>query len=273
MEGDLVLASDGLPGRSVRRWSKEKIHYLTQYVDIFTTGMKRWDRLVYIDLFSGPGRSVIKGTGEELDGSPLVALKSKHPFTHHYFNDADGGVIEALGQRVVAQGRGPCTIRNLDSSAAAVDAISALSLDAPGTIGLAFVDPTAFQISFAALEEMTRGRRIDLLITVMTGYLRRFIETEAYELPLDSFFGSGNWRELGASKRRGEKLTFRALLDSYKRRLEAIGYPYVDDDISILNSRDRTIYHLVFASKHPRGEEFFRKISQRRFSGQYGLPM
>jgi hypothetical protein len=42
---------------------------------IFSQGMKRrWPHRVYVDLLAGPGRRVDRDTGEEFDGSPLLAL-------------------------------------------------------------------------------------------------------------------------------------------------------------------------------------------------------
>jgi three-Cys-motif partner protein len=120
---------------------------------------------------------------------------------------------------------------------------------------------------------MTRGRPIDLIITVMTGYLKRFIDNSGYERPLDQFFGSPDWRALVDLRATGEKVTFRALLDYYEEKLKKIEYRYVDDDIRILNSRESTIYHLIWASKHPRGAEFFKKISRRKYSGQGRMEM
>src|SRR5581483_5454745 len=58
-DSDLALGRDGQAVRVVGAWSREKLFYLARYIEIFTTGMKnRWPHCVYIDLFSGPGRSL-----------------------------------------------------------------------------------------------------------------------------------------------------------------------------------------------------------------------
>ncbi len=264
----LVAASDGLPAREVGLWSEEKLFYIDRYVDIFSTGMKnKWSRRVYVDLFSGPGRCVIKDTGREVDGSALLALNAKSPFSDLYLNDYDPEVTTAL-QRRVAGSEGRVTIRTLDCNAAARDAVDALELNRKGTIGLAVIDPTAFQISLDSIAALTQGRPVDLIVTLMTGFLKRFIDDPSYEPHLDPFFGSRDWRSMVELKLEGEKITFRKLLDFYEQQLRKLGYTHVDDDVRILNSNEATIYHLVFASKHPRGAEFFKKISQLKFSGQ-----
>jgi three-Cys-motif partner protein len=118
---------------------------------------------------------------------------------------------------------------------------------------------------------MTRNKRIDLIITVMTDHLRRFIEHPNLEEKLDGFFGTTEWRRLSETRAVGRRITYRDLLDQYEASLKRIGYKHVDDHVRIVNSRERPLYHLVFASKHPKGAEFFRKISQHRFDGQSSM--
>jgi three-Cys-motif partner protein len=272
-DSELTVASDGLLARKVGAWAEEKLYYVDRYMSIFSRAMKdKWKRRVYIDLFSGPGRCVIQPDGREIAGSPLLALNAAYPFTDIYFNDADPSVGAALQQRVHTIHRRPTiTFDSATANAAANRAAAAMSLDEPSTLGLAFIDPTAFQISFDAIRQLTAGRRIDLVITLMTGYLKRFIAEPEFETALDPFFGTRDWRSLVDLKLAGERITYRTLLDAYEERLKQLGYLHVNDDARMLNSKGSTIYHLVFASKHPRGEEFFRRISQKQFSGQQRL--
>jgi hypothetical protein len=67
-----VIASDGLSARPVGPWVLDKKHYLERYLKISTTAVgKKWNgMLAYVDLFSGPGRSLIRGTKEEVDAFP-----------------------------------------------------------------------------------------------------------------------------------------------------------------------------------------------------------
>lgn len=245
-------------------------------MEIFSKGMKdKWPRLAYIDLFAGPGKSLVDGTNQEIEGSPLLAMNPLLPFTHLYLNEGDSILAEALEKRVSRFGRSDATVHNLDCNEAALDAGSSL-FDGPRTsrtLGLAFIDPTAYQITFDAIAKMTQGRRIDLIVTLMTGHLRRFIDHPSFAPHLDPFFGSTNWRKLVERKKIGETISYRKLLDHYEDQLRSIGYADVDDDIRVLNSRNSTIYHLVFASKHPKGLEFFKNISRKRSSGQTRLPI
>lgn len=274
-DAELVLAADGLVARSVRPWAKEKLFYIGRYMDIFSNGMKRQrSRLVYIDLFAGPGRSVVKGTGEEIPGSPMLSLNPTYPFTQRYFNDADPRAAQALRARIESM-ETPATgveVQNLDCNDAARDAaMRLLPQRGDRPLALAVIDPTAFQISFDALADMTRGNQIDLIITLMTGYVRRFINHPDLEAPLDSFFGSHTWRDLRAVRAAGGRISFRDILDYFEGRIAKLGYGYINDLQNVHNTRGSTIYHIVFASKHARGADFFTKISQRRSGGQRRL--
>lgn len=85
-----TLAADGLIARESGEWAGDKLFYVARYMDIFTGSMKnKWAHRAYIDLMSGPGLCVVPSTGREFDGSPLLALKTKTPFTDVLLVEAD----------------------------------------------------------------------------------------------------------------------------------------------------------------------------------------
>ncbi|MEX2246558.1 MAG: three-Cys-motif partner protein TcmP [Dehalococcoidia bacterium] len=269
---DLAIASDGLLARVVDDWAIEKLHYVERYMDIFTRGMRRkWRYLNYVDLFAGPGKSIIRDSQREIDGSPVLALKPKYPFTDLYFNEIDKAAVEALRRRIRADIAGKVIVRGLDCNVAARDAADSFLAHREPGLTLAFIDPTGFQISLDSLAYLTRGHSVDLIITLMTTHLRRLIAIPTMQDTLDAFFGSRDWRTLVDLRQGGGRITYRKLLDYYEEKLKALGFDHVDDDIRILKSNRTTNYHLVFASKHPRGAEFFRKISKKQASGQQRL--
>ncbi|MSQ33624.1 MAG: three-Cys-motif partner protein TcmP [Dehalococcoidia bacterium] len=96
------LHSDGHPLLELGPWSQQKIFYLQRYADMFSTGMKNhWPTRAYIDLFAGPGIYRVRSSPDEVnDGSSLVVLKQKTPFTHYAFVDSDEGHVKALQARM-----------------------------------------------------------------------------------------------------------------------------------------------------------------------------
>ena len=95
------IGRDGLVARDSGIWVEEKLYYLGRYLKIFSVGMsKKWaDKLYYVDLFTGPGRCLIRGTQKEIDGSPLIALLGFN-FAKYFFFEADRPCHEALEERV-----------------------------------------------------------------------------------------------------------------------------------------------------------------------------
>ena len=98
--GDVIAGSDGRLAIEIGLWAKDKLLYIRKYCEIFNMGMKnQWATRTYIDLFSGPGACVVESTGEEMLGSPFVALSCKPPFTHYFFNDLNQEFINTLESR------------------------------------------------------------------------------------------------------------------------------------------------------------------------------
>jgi len=103
------LAKDGLPARVSGPWTREKLTYLQKYATAFMTAMApkrqqgKWDKLVYLDLLSGPGKGMDADTGTEFDGSPLLALQVRPAFDRMYFADLKKTNINALKRRIQRQ--------------------------------------------------------------------------------------------------------------------------------------------------------------------------
>ena len=101
---------DGLIVSEVGSWASEKHARVKRYIEIASATRKKyvpppsWHAgAAYIELFSGSGRSLIKGTKRIMDGSPLVAYKAARasvPFTEMHLNDADALKSSAVGARI-----------------------------------------------------------------------------------------------------------------------------------------------------------------------------
>ena len=69
------------------------------------------------------------------------------------------------------------------------------------------------------------------------------------------------------------ELPARVLLDAYTNELKTIGYNYIRDRVMVANSRNLTLYYLMFASKHERGADFWDKVTDRKQSGQFRMAL
>lgn len=233
---------------------------------------RRWARRVYLDLFAGPGLCITRSQPKEVvDGSPIVALKLKDPFTHYIFVDSDSSHIRALQERT--KGLAPTSTKHIIYGDCNSDSIinEVLERIPDRSLGLTFVDPFALNIDFRTLQVLVTARRMDILLVFQIAGMKRALQSRTERL--NRFFGDqGQWYEVYRSSP-PSRLT-RSLLDYYKTRLSTLEFieDYSPSEVAITNRRSLPLYYLVLASKHPRGKDFWQKSIQQSASGLRRLP-
>ncbi len=267
-----LLGNDGFTVRSSGIWAKEKLYYLERYLDIFSVGMhKRWQgKLYYVDLFAGPGRCLIPETKEEFDGSPLIALKFN--FAKYFFFESDPSCFKALETRI--KNRAPEKLKNVELVPSDCNKeISKVSPPPTSSLGVAFIDPTGISpLPFETIRKLTAKRKIDLIINFHEGMgirmnLHQYTATD--ENALTSFMGSDRWKHQSKQQPKSFNETCRAITKEYLENLQELGYLAFDSDrIPIKTDQDTLLYYLLFASKDPKGTEFWHKIGLINPHGQ-----
>jgi three-Cys-motif partner protein len=270
-----LLGGDGLPVRESGIWAKEKLHYLEHYLNIFFTGMrKKWPgKLYYVDLFSGPGRCYIRETREEVDGSPLIALRFS--FEKYFFFEMDPDCHRALNTRIKT--RAPEKAKNITTIMGDCnDKIGDVKPPSSPALGLAFIDPTGIsQISFETIRKLTTNRKIDLLINFPEGMgirmnLHQYTKKETSAL--NSFIGTNRWQQRFQETIMSFPQACSEIANEYLENLRSIGYQITDgSQIPVMTNQNRLLYYLLFASKDPKGNEFWKKIGIINPHGQRKL--
>lgn len=268
----LKVAGDGQPARVIRPWTHEKLFYIERYLDIFCTAMRGKWSLVYADLLAGPGLCVEQEAGSEVKGSALLAI-DRPEFVRVFLNDRDAIATAALASRTTGVSSSRLAISTTDCNLAVDAARNFLFPKASRaqTLGLAVIDPTAFQMSYDSMSRLTDSVRLDLIVIYMSSYVRRFLAQSEFGGTLDRFYGTDAWRSFIQRRASGERISYGALLDLYQKQLEKLGYNYQNAEARTINTRDRTVYHIIFASRHPLGADFFQKISRISYGGQRKL--
>jgi three-Cys-motif partner protein len=239
---------------------------------IFNVGMKNKWRRVYLDLLAGPGRCVEEKSGDDFEGSPLLAINCEEPFSEIVLVEGNPELAAALRQRV---GESATVVEGDCNQASVIQRLRAELT--PGTLGLAFVDNLGLDVSLDTLRDLSEARPLDLCITFQIGDLKRNLRSALAGIDADRwtrFFGEG-WRTVAADAE-GRNLsasdTATRLLEFYGQQLTSIGYPHVAHSKKVMkNSRNVGLYRLVLAGKHPRAVEFFEKISRIDPGGQRRL--
>jgi len=263
-----TLASDGLPARLTGQWVQGKNYYLCRYLDIMTHGVvKKWEaKLAYVDVFAGPGRSIIRDTGEEVEGSPVLSLK--YEFAKYVFVDKPE-VLSSLKKRLnghpklsqIAFLEGDCN-----------DVIDDVRSELPANhLTLAFIDPTGLQIKFRAVQRLVQNRKVDLLMALQFGMgikrnLQQYIRAE--RAALTAYLGNAGWRE-DASAGGTASQVVRRITNRYMQQLREMGYQtFRDREIEIRNDQNVFLYFMAFASRHPLGGKFWREAIKIEWTGQ-----
>ena len=226
----------------------------------------KWPTRAFVDLFAGPGLCKDRNTGAEFLGSPLEALGCHVPFTHLFLNDINKEFVDALTER--QQHRYPnasVEYFNLDCNEAAQQIAKKIPREA---LTLAFIDPWNYELSFDSLALLGQRPATDLIVTFHTTAIKR---NAHQEIPaVDAHLDNSNWRyNYRESQVNASNSATAELINEFQSRLkQRLEYSQFGVPMAIRNSIGVPIFHLLFASKHPRGLDFWGKSSTKLRSGQ-----
>src|ERR1700685_4289279 len=144
-------------------WSAEKHERLRRYIDISSGARAKYvpprgtGGASYIELFCGPGKSLIRDTNNIVPASPLVAYeaarKSNVRFSEIYLNDLDFSKSAAVDKPIRACG-GAAVCFAKPAEVAIDDVLAAVN---PAGLHFAFLDPYNLeQLPFRIIEKLAR---------------------------------------------------------------------------------------------------------------------
>lgn len=291
----IAPVDDGLALRKSGPWVAEKLHYIRRYLEMVSTSMgtKNWRNIRYIDLFAGPGKCLIRDTNEILLGSALIATTSAPTFTDYVFVDLSPENLAALQQRCSSMNgvSQRCAYRVGDSNQVVNDLVCEIQArdqqyirGSWGSLNVALLDPEGLELAWSTVETLSQVNKMDLIIHYsqfgITRNLANLHERES-ETAVDRFFGDTHWRTIyRAESARGAKsgTIHRLLIEHYKQKLAQLGYEVRDYGDSIeteplmrSSHRNAPLYRLLFASKHPLGNKFWKEVTKVNSLGQGSL--
>ena len=265
---------DGLPVQCVGAWTADKHDILRRYIGATRAARAKYlspnpGGATFIDLFAGPGRARVRGTRRLIDGSPLIALRHEEsPFSRVVLCDADAENVDAVGRRTAAGTPGRTVVEAGDANAV-IDRLVAHVL--PHGLNLALIDPFSLQaLHFDTVAKLASFKRMDLIMFFPVWEIRRFgdVHRERYGALLSQALGTDEWKRI---LKHPDDVP--QLIPLFHQQLETrFGYTPKNTYSAPVRGNNRVaLYHLVFASKHSRGDSIWESVTRRGPSGQSRL--
>ena len=241
-------------------------HYLKRLAHIVGS---RWDSITYVDCFAGPWKV---RSSELLDSSFAIALEELRQAqeTHRlrgralrlrcFFLEQNRSAFAQLRDFAERVTDAEVSVRN-NSFEESVSTILKFIQSDEQTFPFLFIDPTGWT-GFALKTISPLLLKGEVLINFMTGHIGRFLNEEQSQQSFEALFGSSSFRErvAGLSGREREDAAVTEYMTNLKRQG---GYEYVLPAIVLHPEIDRTHFHLIYATRHPKGVEVFKATEKK----------
>jgi three-Cys-motif partner protein len=264
---------DGLIVEKVGSWAIHKLKIVTDYVYASGAARSHYGRpgTAYIDVFCGPGRSIIRGTTKFIDGSPVAAFKraqeSAGQFTSIDISDADGELLATAEKRLSAVG---APVRSFAGPASAAMPKIVQRLD-PDGLHLAFLDPHNLgTLSFDLFEQLARLKRIDVIAHVSLSDLQRNADryTSTAHDQFDKF--APEWRDHVGTDMNQSALRA-AIFEYWSKKVTRLGLPRAKHCELVTGAENKRLYWLILLAKHELAHNLWSKISSYAKAPGFGF--
>jgi three-Cys-motif partner protein len=249
-------------------WSEVKLAIIKEYASAYSTIMEaqrrtripslRW---LYIDAYAGPGCHLSKTSGEVVDGSPLIALKTIPPFFEYHFIDTERRRAEQL--RKLAGDRPDVFVYSEDCNTVLLRDVFPRAKYADYQRALCLLDPYNINLAWEVIEAAGKARSVEIFMNLMIMDINRNAMRRNPDKSIQSkvdqltrLWGDESWKDAGYDTwnlfREPEKVSNEEFAETFRQRLEKkAGFLYVPKPMPMKTKSNSTIYYLFFASQKP----------------------
>jgi three-Cys-motif partner protein len=221
-------------------------------------------RLLYLDLFSGPGKFE-NGT----PSTPLqilqhaIATPDLCKMLVPLFNDEDAELIGQLRRNIAALPGIEKLKHQPRLRAGEVDRALVERLRDIGKIPtFSFVDPFGYRgLSLKLVDVLVKGWGSDLILFFSFNSINRALGNPLMKKHVDALFGDSRAKELGEAVKTAHAAQREELL--IEKFIEAVndhGYGFVIPYVFEQDNKDRTSHYLIFISKNKRGFGIMKRV-------------
>jgi three-Cys-motif partner protein len=266
------LEDDGLITPEIGLWGQKKYRLVSHYSHLFSKSMKnKWDSIVYIDLFSGSGRSKIRRTNRIIASSPIMALKNEHKFDRYIFCEKDPEKYDALKCRIESEFPEIDTQVILgDSNECIDDILEKLPSYSRNhkVLSFCFVDPFKIgNLKFKTIEQLSK-LYVDFLVLIPSGMdanrnLKQYLRPN--NKTVDDFLGNELWRETWENLPHPKKTFEEFIVDQFNESMSGLRYinPGMEHCCAIRSDeKNLLLYRLTLYSRNKLGKKFWKETKK-----------
>jgi three-Cys-motif partner protein len=267
-------------------WSEVKLAIVREYASAYAKILdaKRRESIhslkwLYIDAFAGPGVHLSKRTGEMVDGSPLIALKTTPPFSEYHFIDADPARAEQL--RGISGPRDDVHIYSEDCNDVLLRDVFPRAKYNDYRRALCLLDPYNINLKWEVIEAAGRMGSIEVFLNFMIMDINRNVLRKNPDKVIQSkveqltrLWGDETWIDAAYDTRGNlfgdpEKVSNEQFEAAWRERLKTkAGFKFVSKPMPMKTKTNSVIYYLYFASQKPVAagivDDIFNKYRKRQ---------
>ncbi|MCP4966742.1 MAG: three-Cys-motif partner protein TcmP [bacterium] len=184
-------------------WSELKLEIVRKYAGAYSRILSKQKALyhVYIDGFSGAGTHISRSTGEEVRGSPQIALDLDPPFREYFLVDLDGKKVELL--RSLVGDRPDVHVYEGDCNRILIEEVFPNVHYRDYRRGLCLLDPYGLHLNWGVIETAGKLGTIDLFLNfpimdmnrnALWGADKRDQVSEIHLERMTAYWGDTSWQ-------------------------------------------------------------------------------
>lgn len=267
-------------------WSEVKLAIIKEYALAYAKILdaQRRDKIpglkwLYIDAYAGPGFHLSKTSGDLVEGSPLIALKTKPPFSEYHFIDADPRRADQL--RGIAGDRKDVFIYSEDCNDILIEKIFPKAKYTDYRRALLLLDPYNINLRWDVIETAGQMGSVEVFLNFMImdinrNALRRnpdkAIQSKVEQLT--RLWGDETWKDAAYDSSDNlfgelERVSNERFEAAWRERLQKkAGFKFVSKPMPMKTKNNSVIYYLYFASQKPVAagivDDMFNKYRKRQ---------
>lgn len=245
-------------------WSEIKLDIIREYATAYSKVLSKQTKPelghVYIDAFAGAGVHLSKSSGEEVLGSPQIAVNIDPPFREYHFIDLNSLKTDNL--RLLMAGEPNVNIYEGDCNKLLLDEVFPQALWKDYKRGLCVLDPYGLHLNWDVIFEAGRMKSLDVFLNFPIADMNRNVFWRNPEgvderdiLRMNAFWGDDSWRKVAYKQQDtlfgmvDEKTDNETIAAAFQERLRTVaGFDHVPPPMPMRNTQGAIVYYLFFAS-------------------------